>query len=109
VHANSRNNRAKNFESDEQVLACKYTNNDQCTIANLGIEYGLEYQTDLYSSKSNGGRAGVKMRSFFDSPTDCSPFCLISRQGDSETAISVFKALESRQKCKRQPCPWYQR
>ena len=29
-------------------------------------------------------------------PTDCSPFCLISRQGDSEIAISDNKSLESR-------------
>ena len=36
--------------------------------------------------------------SFFDTTTDRSPFCLIFRPRDSETAISVFKALESRQK-----------
>jgi len=31
-------------------------------------------------------------------PTTCSLFCLIFQPRDSETAISVFKALESRQK-----------
>jgi hypothetical protein len=29
--------------------------------------------------------------------TDCSPFCLISWQGDSEIAISDIKSLESRE------------
>jgi hypothetical protein len=31
-------------------------------------------------------------------PADCPPFCLIFRLRNSETAVSVFKALESRQK-----------
>ena len=40
-------------------------------------------------------------------PPDCSPFGLISRQGDSEIAISDIKSSQSRRKCKRQPCPWW--
>jgi hypothetical protein len=40
----------------------------------------------------------LKHPSFLQHPTDCSLFCLISRQGDSEITISDIKSLESHRK-----------
>ena len=42
-------------------------------------------------------RYSLTKPSFFDSLTDRSPFCLIFRPSDSDTAISIFEAMESRQ------------
>ena len=45
------------------------------------------------------GRRPVSTKgSLIDNPTACSPFCLTIRATDFEPAISVFKALEGRQK-----------
>jgi hypothetical protein len=47
-------------------------------------------------------RLECHQRSLRPIATDCSPFCLISRQGDSVIAISDFKSLECRKKCRFQ-------